>query len=387
MSDLFHHAEVLRALHHREPGFNLFSVLRTSSDEVFLHSRFLAFLLNPQGSHGCGSTLLQTFLKVMKVDDFDTTTAKVQAEYKSIDIFISNAAGHAIVLENKIYANDAYEQLVRYNQLVQREGYQHVSNLYLTLTGSEPAQHSKGNLDVALISYQTDIINWLEQCVPFVARDAGLREAIFQYIELLKKLTSTDQGGPYMDALKKKLLEGDNLLLVADIGQAYTEVLVDLQADLWQRMRDYQKATYPYMPTPEDRADRNAIRNYYVKSKNNRCYGLYYPLTPTAGYAYIELNYSLYVGYTEVDVGHSEDRKTLLELSRELLGSAGTEEELYWRYPSINLNFRNLTREDLNRLRNPEQRQEIAQDLVDGVYQLWTKATATDSVKTLKPLK
>lgn len=377
MSDLFHQAEVLRARHHREPGFNLFSVLRTQSDEVFLHSRFLAFLLNPLGTHNCGSLLLQTFLKTLNIEGFDTDSARVQAEYKSIDIFISNSLGQAIVLENKIYASDAYEQLVRYNRLIEHEGYQQVTNLYLTLTGSEPAEHSKGNLDVGLISYQTDIVKWLESCLPLVARDAGLREAIFQYIELLKRLTSTDQGGPYMDALKKKLLEGDNLLLVADIDQAYTEVMVDLQADLWQRMRNYQQSAYPNMPKAEDRADRDTIRNYYTKTKNNRHYGLYYPLPQVTGYAYIELDHRLYSGYW---VGESEltaDHQALLTLSQRLSGSASEADELYWRYPTLNPNLRNPTREDLNVLRNEAQRQAIAEDLIDGVHRLWANSIAS----------
>lgn len=379
MSDLFHHAEVLRAIHYREPGFNLFSVLRTQSDEVFLHSRFLAFLLNPQGAHGCGSSLLEAFLKILKVEGFDTSSAKVQAEYKSIDIFISNSQGQAIVLENKIYASDAYEQLVRYDQSAKREGYQYITNLYLTLTGSEPAEHSKGDLQVGLISYKTDIVSWLEDCVPIVARDAGLREAVFQYIELLKKLTSTDQGGAYMDALKKKLLEGDNLLLVADIDQAYTEVMVDLQADLWQRMRDYQATTYPHMPKPEDRADRDTIRNYYTKSKNNRHYGLYYPLAQVSGYAYIELDYCLYMGYWAGESEHAADHLALMELSCQLQNSAADVNELFWRYPTLNLNLRNPTREDLNSLRNAAQRQTIAQDLIDGVHLLWKNSAVKKS--------
>jgi hypothetical protein len=374
MTDLFHQAEVLRALHHREPGFNLFSVLRSQSDEVFLHSRFLAFLLNPRGSHGCGSTLLQTFLETMEIEDFDSTTARVQAEYKDIDIFVSNAVGQAIILENKIYASDAHEQLVRYERLVKGEGYQRVINLYLTLTGSEPAEHSKGNLQVEQISYQTDIVDWLERCVPLVAREAGLREAIFQYIELLKRLTSTDQGGAYMDALKRKLLDGDNLLLVSDINQAYTEVMVDLQEDLWQRMRSYQKETYPDMPAPDDGADREAIRNYYMKSRSNRHYGLYYSLARLPGYAYVELDHCLYCGYWESESTRDAGRRALMKLSREIPGGDQGEDELYWRYPSLNLNLRNPTREDLISMRDPEQRQSIAQDLIDGVYELWAKA-------------
>ncbi|MNG34348.1 hypothetical protein D3C84_1208100 [compost metagenome] len=77
-----------------------------------------------------------------------------------------------------------------------------------------------------------------------------------------------------MSELKKKILEGDNLLLVADIEQAYKEALIDLQDQIWGRIRTYREATYPDMPKPEDTANRDAIRNYYSKSRGNREYGL-----------------------------------------------------------------------------------------------------------------
>ncbi|MDQ0653390.1 PDDEXK-like family protein [Pseudomonas cedrina] len=376
MSDLFHDAALLRASYHREPGFNLFSVLRTNSDEVYLHSRFLAHLLDPKGSHGCGTGLLSQFLEVIRVDGFDVTSASVHAEYKSIDVFVRNDQGQAIVLENKIYARDAYEQLYRYEQLVKREGYQETWNLYLTLDGSEPAEHSKKDLDVKLISYETDIIRWLECCIPLVARDAGLREAIFQYIELLQRLTSTDQGGKYMEELKKRLRDGDNLLLVADIDRAYKEVQVELQAELWQRMRTYQKATYPQMPTPDDTANIDNIRNYYFKSKGNRHFGLYYALGVVPGYAYVELDHFLYFGYHTIDDEREGGGEVLRELSRQLPKSAGEADDFFWRYPTQNLNFRNPKGPDLNILRDPVQQQAIAQELIDGVHLLWAKALA-----------
>ncbi|KAF2394298.1 PD-(D/E)XK nuclease family protein [Pseudomonas frederiksbergensis] len=374
MGDLFYNAAILRATYHREPGFNLFTVLRNNSDEVYLHSRFLAYLLNPKGSHGCGIRLLNAFLEVMEVEGFDLTSATVQAEYKSIDIFVQNSQGQAIVIENKIYARDAYEQLHRYNQLVKREGYQKTWNLYLTLDGSEPAGHSKKDLDVSVISYETDIIRWLERCIPLVAREAGLREAIFQYIELLQKLTSTDQGGKYMEQLKKKLKEGDNLLLVADINRAYKEVQIELQAELWERMRTYQAQTYPEMPEPENTADIDAIRNYYTKSKNNRHFGLYYPLGLVPGYAYIELDHYLYFGYHTYGDDREGGTEALLKLSNQLLKSEAEEGDFFWRYPTQNLNYKNPKMEDLNVLRDTVKQQAIAQELIDGVHVLWLNA-------------
>jgi hypothetical protein len=373
MSDLFHAAAVLRATHHRDPGFNLFSVLRTDSDEVYLHSRFLAFLLNPIASHGCGTALLRTFLNVLRIEDFDVETASVQAEFKNIDILVHNGKGQAIIIENKIYHHDEDEQISRYDQLIRTQGYSRITNLYLTLDGSEPSAQSSKGVEVDLISYETDIINWLERSIPLVARDAGLRESVFQYIDLLKKLTSTDQGGIYMSELKKKVLEGDNLLLVADIERAYKEALVDLQDQIWERMRTYREATYPDMPTPKDTANRDAIRNYYSKSRGNREYGLYFDLGTMAGFVYIELNYRFYFGYGIPEDAKAAERKALRKLSDSIPGSSGKVTDLFWRYPEINIDLVALPRADLIVLRDPIKQQAIAADLVDGMYNLWVK--------------
>lgn len=373
MSDLFHAAAVLRATYHRDPGFNLFSVLRTNSDEVYLHSRFLAFLLNPKASHGCGTALLKTLLEVLHIKDFDLETASVQAEFKGIDIFVRNAKSQAIIIENKIYHHDEDEQIYRYDQLIKRQGYTFITNLYLTLDGSEPSEQSTKGLKVDLISYETDIINWLERCVPLVARDAGLRESVFQYIELLKKLTSTDQGGIYMSELKKKVMEGDNLLLVADIEQAYKEALIDLQDQIWGRIRMYREATYPDMPKPEDTANRDAIRNYYSKSRGNREYGLYFDLGAMTGFVYIELNHRFYFGYGLPEEAKPSERKSLRKLSASIPGSSGKSTEMFWCYPEINIDLVALPRADLVTLRDPVKQQAIAKDLVDGMYELWVK--------------
>lgn len=373
MSDLFQAAAVLRASHHRDPGFNLFTVLRSNSDEVYLHSRFLAYLLNPQASHGCGNALLKTFLHVLNIGDFDAETASVHAEFRDIDILIRNSKGQAIIIENKIYHHDEDEQIYRYDKLIRRQGYTAITNLYLTLDGSEPSKQSSKDVKVDLISYETDIISWLERCVPLVARDAGLRESVFQYIELLKNLTSTDQGGMYMSELKKKLLEGDNLLLVADIEQAYKEALIDLQDQIWERIRTYCEATYSDMPKPADTASRDAIRNYYSKSRGNRQYGLYFALGAIAGFVYIELNHRFYFGYGIPEDAKESERENLHKLSESIQGSSGRTTDLFWRFPEINIDLVTLPRADLVTLRDPVKQQAIAEDLVDGIYALWVR--------------
>ena len=64
---------------------------------------------------------------------------------------------------------------------------------YLNLFGTEPKPKSTGNLkapkNFKIISYQNHILEWLEQCAKESYNIPILREAINQYIILIKKLT------------------------------------------------------------------------------------------------------------------------------------------------------------------------------------------------------
>ena len=61
-------------------NFNVFKIIDLTTDEVRLHSKFLAELLNPEGSHGQGDIFLKLFIKTFDIKDFETETAKVFVE-------------------------------------------------------------------------------------------------------------------------------------------------------------------------------------------------------------------------------------------------------------------------------------------------------------------
>ena len=67
----------------RGEWFNVFNVLGVSTDEVRTHSAFIAELLNPQGSHGCGDEFLKAFIEAipsLNGFDIETMRAKTQVE-------------------------------------------------------------------------------------------------------------------------------------------------------------------------------------------------------------------------------------------------------------------------------------------------------------------
>lgn len=183
--------------------FNIFSLLGVQYDEVRTHSSFLADLLNPLGSHGQGHVFLEKFTIEFDIKDFDFRTAKCEKEKYigaktletggRIDIYIEDAKKNKILIENKIYASEQENQVLRYKNSDKK-----ASVFYLTLYGTEPSNFSKKHLqsvdDFHCISYRNDIINWLKSCKKEATDVPILRETIAQYINLLKLLTnqSTD---------------------------------------------------------------------------------------------------------------------------------------------------------------------------------------------------
>lgn len=200
-------------------NFNIFSVLQMESDEVKTHSRFLAELLNPKGSHGQKDVFLKKFVERFEIGTFDTINAKVDVEFfigqvtectgGRIDILIRSGE-NIIMIENKIYAPEQPNQLLRYINKFPKG-----KLLYLTLHGDksdrECTENSSNNDDCRCIrseeyiciSYKEDILDWLEECRKESVTTPILREAITHYINLIKKLT----GQNINTKMKEDILE------------------------------------------------------------------------------------------------------------------------------------------------------------------------------------
>jgi hypothetical protein len=370
---LINRAAVLRAEHHRPPSFNLFTLLRSASDEVRLHSRFLAFLLDPQSAHNAGSSLLQSFLQGVGVEHFDCRDASVHVEYRNIDILIRNDKQQAIILENKIYAQDQHEQLYRYVKTLRSEGYQQIDTLYLTLDGDDADSKSCQGIEYIRVSYSSDILAWLERCQAWVIREAAVRESLLQYIDLIRKLTSKDQGQKYMDTLKQTLLKDNNLLLVKDLQKAYVETVKDLQLALWLDVVEQVKAKYPELPEPCEVPTAAVIDRYYSNAKNNKYYGLSYSLGFMPGWIYLELNHRFYTGYGCDGETHPHEHARLKALGEAVQNNGNTSNGLFWRY-CTELDMKNPSDEHLEILLDAQRRKQAAERMADDLHYLWHTA-------------
>lgn len=195
--------------------FNIFDVLRVGHYEVKTHSPFLAELLNPEGSHGQGSTFLRLFMEVSGLTELDVNSASVRTEVGidslgRIDIFIIDSNGHRILIENKIYAQLGDRQLERYNEFDPK-----AKLLFLTLDDAKPEEVPK---EVLPISYKVHILEWLDLCRKESANVPVVRETITSYIHLIQRLTNQNISS----RMNQKLL--DTILKDKDTYNAYASL-------------------------------------------------------------------------------------------------------------------------------------------------------------------
>ena len=227
----------------RGENYNIFNDLGFMSDEVHLHSMFLANLLNPKGSHGQRGKFLEAFLKMLQKSfpaisadslELDTAIASVEVEKYigrqtdseggRIDIYLTDGK-HSIIIENKIYAGDQHHQMLRYwNYGMSQKGNDTEKSfvlIYLTLDGCSPSKDSLGDEDlkendIVCLSYKSDIRGWLDRCVELASRTPLVRETINQYISTIDILTNNvmEDNKELLDILSKE----ENLDAIYDIA-------------------------------------------------------------------------------------------------------------------------------------------------------------------------
>ena len=174
----------------RGEQFNMFWACKVNHYETS-HSAIIAELLNPKGLHGQGELYLTLFLLSYKsgfcfsLENGATVETEVVTGDGRLDILITNPEGQAIIIENKIYAQDQLEQLKRYDKYAsEKYGKENYEILYLTLFGDEASKQSCKDVEYIPISYEVQIVEWLEECIGFSARLPLIRETLIQYQQL-----------------------------------------------------------------------------------------------------------------------------------------------------------------------------------------------------------
>jgi len=147
----------LLELEERIGRLNIFDALRIVDREI-KHSDFLAWLLDPNESHGQGGLFLRAILmdlfksarengftcpvSPIELDGEELRGVEVRREWRNIDILIRcDQPPFVTAIENKIHSGEHSKQLVRYRETVEAEFHDMPSMyVFLTVEGDEPSE-------------------------------------------------------------------------------------------------------------------------------------------------------------------------------------------------------------------------------------------------------
>lgn len=227
------------------PEFNILTILHTASKEVDV-CRLLYEVLNPQGSHGHGNTYLKLFvqdvLQINTMTDDEWENISVCREHyipdsgRRIDLVIQTQK-RFIPIEVKIYAADQKSQCFDY--------YQYANNIdkqaelyYLTLDGHLPSEDSYTSSDesksltqsssdkidgITCISFETDVLMWLRNCLSLneTLRYESLRIFFMQFIKALESLTQQSIGEKDLEIIDLLSQSKESIKAARDISKNF----------------------------------------------------------------------------------------------------------------------------------------------------------------------
>ena len=369
----------------RPEPFNVFSVLRSESDEVNLHSRFLHALLNYRKPGENTRANLSDFLKHVGLTDFEQSNVRVERERHNIDILITNGAGQAVVIENKIEAWDQSEQLQRYYCKLKEHGYCKIQLLYLTLDSHRPSKKSVGALDpkhITCVSYENDFLDWLKRCRQRAYDKPALRESIAQYVQLVRKLTRTDSQEAYMKDLTELCLQDNNLVLVHYLNEAMFRARVCLLQNLWLEIECALKEEIRDLP-PKDEDGKNYAHSVsdertrlFLKprSPEDRYHGLFFRIGSGVASLSVEANDERLFFGVRCHENHEDERKKLDDALRCVPSELPND---WWpRHQKDELNLKNPSPCELELLSNEADRKRHAKQIAQRLKPFWDAVKA-----------
>lgn len=284
--------------------FNVFDLIINPYDEVHLHSRMIYSILTERKFQKQFLMSFLNFIDVSLPDDvsfsgFNNINVEKEKAIPNgrVDLFISfkiKNISYNVLIENKLLAGDQPEQMNRYKSYM--NSYPNDNNYvyYLTLDGSAPSEDSTKSLDeIKLISYDSEIMNWIEDCIKIASREPGVREVLIQYSSLLERLTGKDVD--FILELKEYLLkEPENFIIANSMIPALNDAKAELQLRFWKKLEESLDVMFENFPNINYKKmnmnkDLGNLHQFYSKSKINAlyksksgaCYGINYSLDAT----------------------------------------------------------------------------------------------------------
>lgn len=238
--------------------FNIFSILNVSSSEVRLHSNFIAELLSSKSTHSFKNQFCKLFFEELtKFDknnivsnfnfenyivEVEKSTGLINQDYTNggrIDIAITDNFKRRIIIENKIFACDQQNQLLRYYNFDKKS-----ILLYLTLNGCEPSNWStnneiQNNKDFYCISYETFISNWIEKCIKLSKYKPKVSETISQYLHVIKNYTQQNQQNKMRNEIINLIAQNKEFYnSIDEITKSHNAFIESINKKFWIQIRE-----------------------------------------------------------------------------------------------------------------------------------------------------
>ena len=165
---------------------NVFDVLGLSRTEI-RHSNMLAWLMDPNGNHGLGDSVLRGIIcSVTDETPENYTGFTIRRETNNIDLLaVSEAEKYVVCIENKIDSGEHDNQLARYKKYVDHTfpDYRHVL-IYLTPKGtaSSDPEHWRA------MSY-ADILRIIQDARDAVTLQPETELLLSNYLEVIGKFS------------------------------------------------------------------------------------------------------------------------------------------------------------------------------------------------------
>ncbi|TXJ53557.1 PD-(D/E)XK nuclease family protein [Brachyspira aalborgi] len=254
------------------PQFNVFNSINLLNHENYNSNLFTNFLEIKFKYNGNEIGFAKLFLKYLNEEfgwEFDLENIKIEdieikrelptEERKRIDIFIGYKEKFAIIIENKIWADDGYKQLENYYNYVKSQKYDKIYMIYLTPYEREPSEESlskelykeKGsklygkfaNIRHAEIGY------WLEGILKrqefyFLNNEEEnnkynyklLKSALIQIIDNEKSISGENEEGDLTETEIKKVLK-ENLFKELEAKGELTESELDKYFEMFDKAK------------------------------------------------------------------------------------------------------------------------------------------------------
>lgn len=197
-------------------AYNILAAIDEERDEVHIHSKIIYFLLDRTYSKERADDFLHLFLREIKIPkeyiNYPWRVSREQVFEEGRIDFVIESEKFCVAIEMKIDAKDGNRQLEQYDMFCREKGKEyHI--YYLTLNGSRPDKQSVGGMDkqkLCLISFQDEILNWLQTCMDTV--DTGSYRFSF--------LKQYDAAVRHMIELDDEVMDVKDLLVSTDMAKA-----------------------------------------------------------------------------------------------------------------------------------------------------------------------